>query len=364
MLNGLKRLYQLLIFAALVMGLSACGGGDPVKVGLLFPELESERYKAEEAMLAVLLEEKGYEVFRQHANGDARLQADQVDNLVKEGVKAIIIVPVDGDVLVPAVEGAIAANVKVIAYDRLVKSSKLSAYLSFDNREAGKLQAGALLAALDINNRPAARRQVRLVRITGAITDHNVNLYRLGQDEAFAPYAASRQVRLLADEYLDGREQVSAQRLIEEILKEEENEVDGVLVSSETIALGVLDALQKAELDGVVLVAGQESTVAISNRVASGALVASVFRDARDLPPLTVRVMDRLLKEQSLIDLQRCTMAELTGNPAFEGTIFCVLLPVQTLDAQSLFDLVVRSGYQAYDDVYREIPDSLRPARP
>jgi len=37
---------------------------------------------------------------------------------------------------------------------------------------------------------------------------------------------------------------------------------------------------------------------------------------------------------------------------------------VQTLDAQSLFDLVVRSGYQNYDDVYREIPDSLRPARP
>ena len=43
-------------------------------------------------------------------------------------------------------------------------------------------------------------------------------------------------------------------------------------------------------------------------------------------------------------------MADLTGDPAFDGTIFCVLLPVQTLTQDNLFDLVVRSGYQAYDD--------------
>ena len=364
MFNVSKRLYQLVLLAILLAALTACGGGPPVKVGVLFPDLESERYQEEEAMLATLLAEKGYEAIRLQANLDARLQADQVDTLIGEGVKAIIIVPVDGDALVPAVERAIAANIKVLAYDRLVKSAKLSAYLSFDNREAGQLQASALIAAMDMDNRPAGRRQVRLVRISGDPIDHNVNLYRLGQDAALAPYDASRQVRLVADEFLDAREQISAQRLIEDILKEENNRLDGVLVSNEAIALGVLDALQAAELENVVLVAGQETSITVSNRVAAGSIFVSVYRDTRDLPPLAVKVLDRLLKEQPLLDLERCTMADLTGDPAFDGTIFCILLPVQVLTPDNLFDLVVRSGYQAYDDVYREIPDSLRPARP
>jgi D-xylose transport system substrate-binding protein len=364
MFNLPKRLYQLVLLVILLAALTACGGGPPVTVGLAFPDLESERWKKEEALLTILLEEKGYEVISVVANQDARLQADQVDNLVSEGVKAIIIVPVDGDALVPAVERAIAENVKVLAYDRLIKSAKLSAYLSFDNREAGRLQARALLDALDIENRPAAKRQVRLARISAALTDHNTNLYRQGQDEIFASYEASRQLRLLVDEVIGSREQVSAQRLVEEIITDEEHGLDGVLVSNEALGLGVLQALQDAGLENAVLIAGQEITVTVTNQVAGGMLSLAIYRDTRDLPPFAVRVLDRLLKEQPLLDLERCTMADLTGDPAFDGTIFCILLPVKVLDQQNLFELVVRSGYQDYDDVYREIPDSLRPARP
>jgi D-xylose transport system substrate-binding protein len=355
-----KRLYQLLALAALWVSLSACGG-ESLKVGLSFPDLENERWRKEEARLAVLLEEKGYEVLRQQANGDARLQADQVDNLVKEGVRAIIIVPVDGDALAGAVERAIAADVRVIAYDRLVKTPKLSAYLSFDNREAGRLQAQALLDALDIANRSGT---ARLVRLTGGPADPNNSLYRLGQDEALAPFITSRRVRLLADETITSREQVSAQRLLENTLKEQENRLDGVIVSGELLTLGTLEALKNAGLERDVLVAGQEASVVISNQIAGGAMAFAVFRDTRDLPPLTVRVLDRLLKEQPLLDLERCTLADLTGDAALDGTIFCALLPVKLLTPENLFDLVIVSGYQSYDDVYREIPDSLRPARP
>lgn len=362
MLTRINRLYQSLLLALLALTLSACGA-TTVKVGLAFPDLENEQWRREEAMLATLLEEKGYEVIREQANGDARLQSDQVDNLVKEGVAAIIIVPVDGIELVGAVERAIAENVKVIAYDRLVQTPKLSAYLSFDNREAGRLQAQALLEALDIDNRPFVQRQVRLVRLTGGLADHNNFLYRLGQDEIFAPYQATRQLRLLADESIATREQISAQRSIETVI-EEDGELDAVLVSNDLLALGVLDALLEAGLGDTVFLSAQESQVVISNRLAGGSVLSSVFRDRRDLPPLTVRVLDRLVREQALLDLSRCEMADLTGNSALEGTIFCTLLPVQLLTGDNLFELVVRSGYQDYDDVYREIPESLRPARP
>jgi D-xylose transport system substrate-binding protein len=359
MLKLSKRLYQLLTLIVLFAGLSACGGSSG-KVAVLMPELETERWRREAAMLEVYLVEMGYEVTLLDANNDAVLQADQVDNMTKEGVRAIVIVPVDGNALAGAVERAIAENVKVIAYDRLVMTPKLSAYLSFDNREAGRLQAQALMDALDLENRPAFQRQARLVRISGGAEDHNNVLYALGQDDVFSSH---RQVRFAADEVISAREQIAAQRLMESILAEEQN-IEAVLISNELLTLGVLQAFQDAGLGDDILVSAQESPVSISNRIVAGDVAFSIFRDRRDLPPLTVRTLDRLLKEQPLLDLERCVMADLTGDPEQDGTIFCVLLPVQLLTSESLFDLVVRSGYQPYDAVYREIPESLRPARP
>jgi D-xylose transport system substrate-binding protein len=359
MLKLSKRLYQLLTLIVLFAGLSACGGSSG-KVAVLMPELETERWRREAAMLEVYLVEMGYEVTLLDANNDAVLQADQVDNMTKEGVRAIVIVPVDGNALAGAVERAIAENIKVIAYDRLVMTPKLSAYLSFDNREAGRLQAQALMDALDLENRPAFQRQARLVRISGGAEDHNNVLYALGQDDVFSSH---RQVRFAADEVISAREQIAAQRLMESILAEEQN-IEAVLISNELLTLGVLQAFQDAGLGDDILVSAQESPVSISNRIVAGDVAFSIFRDRRDLPPLTVRTLDRLLKEQPLLDLERCVMADLTGDPEQDGTIFCVLLPVQLLTSESLFDLVVRSGYQPYDAVYREIPESLRPARP
>lgn len=357
MFNISKRLYQLLGLLLIVFGISACGTSSG-KVAILLPNLEDERWRIEGDMLEILLTEKGYEVLRQNANNDARLQIDQVDNMVKETVRAIIIVPVDGELLAGAVEAAIAADVKVIAYDRLVRTPKLSAYLSFDNREAGRLLAQAALDALKIETRPLFERLL-VGRISGGPENYNNRLYGLGQADVFSAY---RQARIAGDEIIVAREQLTAQRLLETWLTEEQK-IEAIFISSEPLALGALQAVAAFEGQTPLLLV-QEAPVTISNQIAAGNVAFSIFRDRRDLPPLTVRTLDRLIKEQALLDLQRCPMSDLVGEPEFEGTIFCTLLPVHLLTPDNLFDLVVRSGYQAYDDVYREIPDSLRPPRP
>jgi D-xylose transport system substrate-binding protein len=37
---------------------------------------------------------------------------------------------------------------------------------------------------------------------------------------------------------------------------------------------------------------------------------------------------------------------------------------VQQVNKDNVFDLVVKSGFQKYDDVYRDIPEAQRPAKP
>jgi ABC-type xylose transport system substrate-binding protein len=54
-----NRYYKLIFLMLFAISLTACANnGGQAQVGLLFPDLESERWKKEEAMLARLLNEK------------------------------------------------------------------------------------------------------------------------------------------------------------------------------------------------------------------------------------------------------------------------------------------------------------------
>ena len=57
-------------------------------------------------------------------------------------------------------------------------------------------------------------------------------------------------------------------------------------------------------------------------------------------------------------------MAELTNDPKKTGEVPCIFLPVQQVTKDNVFELVVKSGFQSYDDVYRDIPEAQRPPKP
>ena len=136
-----------------------------------------------------LLEDKGYEVISAEANHDVKLQNDQIDNMVTQGVKGLIVVAEDGDAVVTSVDKAADAGVKVIAYDRLIKTSKIAAYLSFDNVEVGRQQALGVMKAIDADNWDvdAKDNPLKLVQLGGSPTDNNAILFRKGQTKSFSP---------------------------------------------------------------------------------------------------------------------------------------------------------------------------------
>ena len=172
------------VFSLMVIGsmvLSACGagaGGGKTKIGLSFSDFATERWKNEEVLMRKLLEEKGYEVLSAEANHDVKLQNDQIDNMVSQGVKGMIVIAEDGDAAVTSVDKAADAGVKVIAYDRLIKTSKIAAYLSFDNVEVGRQQAMGVMTAIDADNWDAAANgPARVVQLAGSPTDNNATLF-------------------------------------------------------------------------------------------------------------------------------------------------------------------------------------------
>jgi len=370
-----RKFAMVMVILALAVGAfgSVAQAQDKIKVGLSFSDFATERWTNEEILMTALLEEKGYEVISQSADHDVKLQNDQIENMVSQGAQAIIVVAEDGDAAATAVANAAAEGVLVIAYDRLIKSTDIAAYISFNNVAVGNQQALGVMSAVDIEGGEwTADNPLKLVMLGGSPTDNNAILFRQGQMEIVQPYVDEGIIEIVADQWVDNWDALNALNIMDNILTAQNNEIDAVVASNDGTALGALEAMSAQGLAGIVPISGQDATAPGCNSIVKGELTVSILKDIRDLTPLAIDLVDQLIQggEVSLevkgepVELAEYTLAELTNNPELEGSVMAAFLPVQQVNADNVYELVVESGFQSYDDVYMDIPEDQLPPRP
>jgi D-xylose transport system substrate-binding protein len=361
-----RKIFYILMLIVMVAGLFGCQGGGKTKVGLSFSDFATERWKIEADSMQKLLEAKGYSVIVQEANHDVKLQNDQIDNMVTQGVKGLIVIAEDGDAAATAVDKAAKAGVKIIAYDRLIKTASISAYLSFDNREVGRQEALGVMTALGLpgSTNWTADNPAKIVMSGGSPTDNNAHLVRDGQMQIVQPYIDQGVVKIVADQWVENWDAANAEKMMENILTAQQNQIDGVVASNDGTALGELQAMKAQGLAGKVPISGQDATADGCNSIVKGEQTVSVYKDIRLLTPMAVNMMDALIKGQAISDAKPFKLADLTLDNTKTGDVLCVFLPVQQVTKDNVYDLIVKSGFQSYDDVYRDIPADQRPPKP
>jgi D-xylose transport system substrate-binding protein len=348
------------ILLAVCLGMPAFAGGQSeakkgVKIGLSFAEFEIERWSREKDRMTELAKNAGAtEVVYQVANNDANLQNSQIENMVAQGVNAIIVVAVDGEACATAVEQAAKAGVACIAYDRLIKTNKLAAYITFDNVEVGRQEALGVLDVVSKGN---------FALLGGSPTDNNAHLVRRGQMLVLQPLIDKGQIKIVGDQFVDGWSQEKALTIMENMLTANQNKIDAVVASNDSTGLGAVEALSAQGLAGKVPVSGQDATAAACKAIADGKFTVTVFKDVNLLSPMAVDLAMKLARKQST-GLKTRTLADLTGDKAATGDIPCAFLPVVRVTQKNLYDVVIKSKFQPYDEVYKDVPEDKRPPRP
>jgi D-xylose transport system substrate-binding protein len=337
-----------------------------IKIGLSFSDFATERWPVENAQMTQLLQKDGYEVISQEADHDVKLQSDQIDNMVAQGIKGLIVIAEDGDAAVTPVEKAVAAGVKVISYDRLIKTSKISAYLSFDNTEVGRAEADGVVKALGLpgNTKWTKDNPVKMVLSGGSPTDNNAILVRNGQMEVLKPFIDQGIVKVVADQWVENWDATKAEGMMENILTAQQNKVDAVVASNDGTALGELQAMKAQGLWGNVPISGQDATADGCNSIVLGGQTVSVFKDTRLLAPQAVSMIESLVKGGTPEGVKEYKLADLTNDKTKTGSVMANFLPVVEVTKDNVYDVVVKSGFQKYDDVYRNVPEDKRPPRP
>jgi len=359
----MRKLCLVLLTVLLLGGLVFASGtgekapakGGAIKIGLSFSDFATERWPVEQALMTKLAAAKGAQVISQVANHDAKLQNDQIENMALQGVNVIIIIAEDGAAAATAVDEAAKAGVKTIAYDRLIKSTNISAYISFDNTEVGRAEARGVIKVVNKGN---------FMLLGGSPTDNNAVLVRNGQMEVLKPLIDSGAIKIVADQWVDNWDPPTATKIMENVLTAQHNKIDAVVASNDGTALGALQAMKAQGLAGKVPISGQDATAAGCNSIVKGEQTVTVYKDVRLLTPMAIDMAIALAKGQKIEGLKMYDMAAITLDKNQKGQVPCKFLPVVQVDKSNVYDLIVKSGFQSYDDVYRGIPDDQKPAKP
>lgn len=136
-----RRIALTLGAAALVAtGCSGTGASGDITIGLAVSTLNNPFFVELQQGAQEMADKLGAKLTVVDAQNDATNQVNQVQTLVTQGVKAIILNPVDSKQSAPAAKAAETANIPLISVDRAVEG-KVAAEVASNNVSGGSLAA-------------------------------------------------------------------------------------------------------------------------------------------------------------------------------------------------------------------------------
>lgn len=283
--------------AALSILFSANAMAQKVVVGVSWSNFQEERWKTDEAAIKAAIAKAGGTYISADAQSSPAKQLTDIEGLIAKGAKALIVLAQDSDAIRPAVEKATQEGIPVVGYDRLIEIPGVY-YITFDNREVGRMQAKAVLAAKPKGN---------YVFIKGSSTDPNADFLRAGQEDVLKEAIARGDIKNVGEAYTDQWLPSNAQKNMEQILTRNNNKVDAVVASNDGTAGGAVAALAAQGLAGSVPVSGQDGDKAALNRVALGTQTVSVWKDARELGQNAAEIAIALAGGKKLSEIPNST---------------------------------------------------------
>jgi D-xylose transport system substrate-binding protein len=260
---------------------ASAGGATDCTVAVSWNNYQQPRWaKNDQPNIKKTVEDGGGTYIEADANLSNEQQLTDINNLVGQGAKVLILLGQDTKAVLPGVQAAKDAGAKVIAYDRLIEDPDIF-YITFDNVGVGKAEADAVLKKVPEGN---------YVLIKGDPGDPNASTFLpQGWDEAGLKAAVDGgKIKLLNGPdgtFTDAWKTEKAQQNMEAIIDKavaDGNKIDAILAENDSTALGVAAALTSKSY-GYPPLSGQDGDEANLQNVAAGIQYVDVWKNANEL---------------------------------------------------------------------------------
>ncbi len=382
----MKKLIALSMAFVLALSLGACGGTnsnsnqptskpgesttapdesnsttnqETATIGVSMPTKSLQRWNQDGKNMESKLKEAGYKVNIQYAgDNDIPTQVNQIENMITEGCKVLVIAAIDGSSLTEVLKNAKEQNISVIAYDRLIMNSDaVSYYATFDNFKVGVMQGQFIEEKLDLKNKKD-QGPFNVEIFAGDSGDNNAKFFYDGAMSVLKPYMDSGVVNVPSKQTTQAEAATekwlteNAQSRMDTIISSagyspKGTKLDAVCCSNDSTALGVTNALVSAGYasDNMPIITGQDCDKPNVKNMIKGLQTMSVFKDTRTLADKVVGMVDAIVKGSKPEINDRDTYNNGIGNvPSY------LCAPVVGT-VENYKELLIESGYYTEADI-------------
>jgi D-xylose transport system substrate-binding protein len=302
-------------------------------VGLLMDSYVTDRWYKDQKLFTDRIKELGGDLRIEVAYGDPTEQVLACKNLISEGVKVLVVIPVDAQRAVEIAEIAKAANIPLISYDRLILSNDVSLYVSYNNEQVGELQAQYALSKVPIGS---------YLMVHGPVTDNNSFLLRKGQLNVLKAAIDRKEVRVLEDLIMDDWGELGALMRVDNFFSYSKEKPAVVIAANDALAGGVIQALPK-ELKGKIVVTGQDADVSAVQHIIDGSQAMTIYKPIKPLAYLAAEAAMKLAKGEAILGTSKLQNGNITVNS--------ILLKPIIVDKSNYKETVLKDGHFAASEL-------------
>ena len=237
-MNLKPRIFHNLILLLMLPLFLSCGGSAKKHYVIAVSQCSEDtwREKLNEELRIAALYYNNVDLRIKSAYDDVKLQTEQINSFVDEGVDLLIVAP--GQVTIsPAIDRAYEKGIPVIIFDRRTRSDKYTAYIGADNKEIGSSMGEYLAGALPGGG--------RILELCGLSTSSPA----IERSEGFDSVVATRPgLEIVAQAHADWTEQ-GAYRVMDSLLSQPHPQFDCLFAHNDRMAMGARRAAAKHGLD-------------------------------------------------------------------------------------------------------------------
>lgn len=251
----------------------SCNSEKPkLRIGVLMRGLVIERCKIEQQYFIERINQLGGEAVVMDANEDDKVQVAQGMDLIKQGVDAIIIFPVNQVTSAEIIRAANQEKIPVVNYESLIEKADINFFVSTNNYEGGVLMAKYVVSKVPKGN---------YVVIGGNRGDKNAILIKEGNYKVINPLVEKGDIKKNYDVYADwtpdeGYHQMKTYLNLSGMIP------DVVLSSNDGIAEGVIKALSEAGIEQGVLITGLDADLKACQRIMEGKQTLTIYKPFKE----------------------------------------------------------------------------------
>ncbi len=291
-----------------------------VKIGVSVATMQESVYSFMKKAIEEQAAKDGVDIVWVSADNKEEKQLGDVENLLSQGIHALVLHSVNTGAAANLVAKAKAKNVPVVAMDRLPENtSDVALYVTADSKKVGQEQARYLADKLGGKG--------KVIILEGEAGNGVARDITAGNKEVLSQHPG---IRIVADQAHKSWARDLAMATVENLLTKEKNDIQGILANNSGMAMGAVQALKKRGLAGKVLVIGSDADLDACQSIIAGELTADVDKKPIELGLASYRAALALARGQAV-----------NGDTAV-GSVKVQLTPIQLIDKANVDTMTYR----------------------